>query len=121
MSIGAREDPLREHAHRQVAKLNYTGLQIKDISAEYFFPGPIWTGDNMANWEHLKASLPMVLTLNLVGLPFSGGELVLSISYKLFGDKQEESKCGAYCHQLLVSITLQSENFSPQWDRPFPN
>ena len=36
-------------------------------------PGPIWTGDNIANWDHLKASLPMVLTLNLVGLPFSGG------------------------------------------------
>ena len=112
---------LREYAHRQVARLNYRGLQIKDISAQYFFPGPIWTGDNMANWEHLKASLPMVLTLNLVGLPFSGGELVLTISYKLFSDKQEESKCGAYCHQLLVSITLQSENFSPQWDRPFLN
>ena len=62
---------LRELASRQ--------LQIKDISVEYLVSGPIWTGDNIANWEHLKASLPMVLTLNLVGLPFSGGELVLSI------------------------------------------
>ncbi len=41
------------------------------------FPGPIWTGDNTADWGHLKASLPMILTLNLVGLPFSGGEVVL--------------------------------------------
>ncbi|CAH3179912.1 unnamed protein product, partial [Porites evermanni] len=37
--------------------------------------GPIWTGDNIANWDHLKASLPMVLTLNLVGLPFSGADV----------------------------------------------
>lgn len=37
--------------------------------------GPIWTGDNMADWSHLKASLPMILTLNLVGLPFSGADV----------------------------------------------
>ncbi|KAJ7374235.1 hypothetical protein OS493_007312 [Desmophyllum pertusum] len=37
--------------------------------------GPIWTGDNTAEWGHLKASLPMILTLNLVGLPFSGADI----------------------------------------------
>ncbi|RMX38788.1 hypothetical protein pdam_00017684 [Pocillopora damicornis] len=37
--------------------------------------GPIWTGDNTADWGHLKASLPMILTLNLVGLPFSGADV----------------------------------------------
>ncbi|XP_074630015.1 neutral alpha-glucosidase AB-like isoform X2 [Acropora palmata] len=37
--------------------------------------GPIWTGDNMASWDHLKASLPMILSLNLVGLPFSGADV----------------------------------------------
>ena len=46
------------------------------VSANWF-PGPIWTGDNTADWGHLKASLPMILTLNLVGLPFSGGEAIL--------------------------------------------
>ena len=36
-------------------------------------PGPIWTGDNMAEWSHLKASLPMILSLAVSGLPFVGG------------------------------------------------
>ncbi|GMH33907.1 hypothetical protein BSKO_01741 [Bryopsis sp. KO-2023] len=37
--------------------------------------GPIWTGDNAANWEHLKISLPMVVTLGLSGLPFVGADV----------------------------------------------
>ncbi len=37
--------------------------------------GPIWTGDNAADWEHLKVSVPMVLTLGLTGLPFSGADI----------------------------------------------
>ena len=37
--------------------------------------GPIWTGDNLADWGHLKASLPMLLSLNVAGLPFSGGRV----------------------------------------------
>jgi len=32
--------------------------------------GPIWTGDNAAQWSHMAVSVPMVLTLNLAGLPF---------------------------------------------------
>ena len=34
--------------------------------------GAVWTGDNSAGWDHLKASVPMVLTLGLTGLTFSG-------------------------------------------------
>ena len=34
--------------------------------------GPIWTGDNAATWEHLRISVPMLLSLGLAGLPFSG-------------------------------------------------
>jgi len=37
--------------------------------------GPIWTGDNAADWEHLRVSVPMVLTLGLTGLPFSGADI----------------------------------------------
>ena len=37
--------------------------------------GPIWTGDNAANWDHLRVSLPMVLSINLAGLPFSGADV----------------------------------------------
>jgi mannosyl-oligosaccharide alpha-1,3-glucosidase len=35
--------------------------------------GAVWTGDNSADWDHLKSSIPMVLILGLTGLPFSGG------------------------------------------------
>lgn len=34
--------------------------------------GAIWTGDNTAEWEHLRVSIPMILTLGLTGITFSG-------------------------------------------------
>ena len=37
--------------------------------------GPIWTGDNTADWNHLAVSLPMVLTLGVSGLTFSGADV----------------------------------------------
>lgn len=37
--------------------------------------GPIWTGDNAAQWSHLSVSVPMLLTLNMAGLPFSGADV----------------------------------------------
>lgn len=35
--------------------------------------GAVWTGDNKAEWSHLKASIPMLLSMNIAGLPFVGG------------------------------------------------
>ncbi|KAG0240435.1 hypothetical protein BGW41_006956 [Actinomortierella wolfii] len=37
--------------------------------------GAIWTGDNFATWEHLGAASPMLLTIGLSGLPFSGADV----------------------------------------------
>eukprot|EP00053_Salpingoeca_punica_P010114 m.90988 g.90988 ORF g.90988 m.90988 type:complete len:901 (-) comp15287_c0_seq1:264-2966(-) len=37
--------------------------------------GAIWTGDNTANWAHLEASLPMLLSINAAGLPFAGADI----------------------------------------------
>lgn len=34
--------------------------------------GAIWTGDNTAEWQHLRVSIPMILTLGLTGITFSG-------------------------------------------------
>lgn len=34
--------------------------------------GAVWTGDNMADWDHLRVSVPMILTLGLTGMSFSG-------------------------------------------------
>lgn len=35
--------------------------------------GPVWTGDNFARWDHMVASIPMILSLSVSGIPFSGG------------------------------------------------
>lgn len=37
--------------------------------------GAVWTGDNMGEWSHLKVSNPMLLTLNLAGITFSGADV----------------------------------------------
>ena len=34
-----------------------------------------WTGDNMAKWDHLRATIPMVLSLSSVGIIFSGADV----------------------------------------------
>ena len=36
--------------------------------------GAVWTGDNTAAWDHLKISIPMILSINVAGLPFAGGK-----------------------------------------------
>lgn len=35
--------------------------------------GAIWTGDNLASWEHLAIAVPMLLSLAVAGIPFTGG------------------------------------------------
>jgi alpha 1,3-glucosidase len=37
--------------------------------------GAIWTGDNAADWEHLKQTIPMLLTISISGLPFAGADV----------------------------------------------
>ncbi|WPT16627.1 Putative glucan 1,3-alpha-glucosidase [Picochlorum sp. SENEW3] len=37
--------------------------------------GPIWTGDNGADWDHLAVSIPMVVSIGLAGLPFNGADV----------------------------------------------
>jgi len=37
--------------------------------------GAIWTGDNTADWNHLKYSIPMLLSIGITGLPFSGADV----------------------------------------------
>ncbi|KAJ8962386.1 hypothetical protein NQ318_018370 [Aromia moschata] len=34
-----------------------------------------WTGDNVASWEHLKISVPMILTEALAGISFVGADV----------------------------------------------
>jgi alpha-glucosidase len=35
----------------------------------------VWTGDNVASWDHLRLSLPMLLNLGLSGVPFVGADI----------------------------------------------
>ncbi|CDW51930.1 Glyco hydro 31 and Gal mutarotas 2 domain contain ing protein [Trichuris trichiura] len=35
----------------------------------------VWTGDNTAEWSHMKISTPMVLTLSITGMPFVGADV----------------------------------------------
>lgn len=35
----------------------------------------MWTGDNLAEWSHLFASIPMVLAQNIAGYPFAGADV----------------------------------------------
>ncbi|KAJ2378976.1 glucosidase II [Coemansia sp. RSA 2607] len=37
--------------------------------------GAIWTGDNTAEWSHLQASIPMVLSNNIAGMHFIGADV----------------------------------------------
>ncbi|MGH0187388.1 UNVERIFIED_CONTAM: hypothetical protein FKN15_024775 [Acipenser sinensis] len=38
-------------------------------------PGAVWTGDNAAEWDHLRISIPMCLSLGLAGISFAGADV----------------------------------------------
>lgn len=37
--------------------------------------GAVWTGDNIADWNHLKITVPMMLSLSVTGMSFSGADV----------------------------------------------
>ena len=47
--------------------------------------GAIWTGDNKAEWSHLRVASPMLLSLGIAGLPFVGADVG-----GFFGDPDSE-------------------------------
>uniref|UniRef100_A0A3Q1EHJ7 Glucosidase, alpha; neutral C n=1 Tax=Acanthochromis polyacanthus TaxID=80966 RepID=A0A3Q1EHJ7_9TELE len=56
------------------------GSQRPFVLSRSFFAGSqrfgaIWTGDNVASWEHLKISVPMLLSLSLAGIAFCGADV----------------------------------------------
>jgi alpha 1,3-glucosidase len=85
--------------HRDVHNINgmtlinatYEGLLARDkeeakhnvrpfILTRSFFSGSqrlgaMWTGDNQAEWSHLEASIPMVLSMGISGFPFAGADV----------------------------------------------
>jgi alpha 1,3-glucosidase len=85
--------------HRDVHNLNgmtlinatYEGLLARDsaeqkhnvrpfVLTRSFFSGSqrlgaMWTGDNLAEWSHLAASIPMTLSMGISGFPFAGADV----------------------------------------------
>ena len=49
-----------------ITRAAYTGVQRYSS---------VWTGDNGSTWDHLRLSLPMVLSLGLTGEPFAGSDI----------------------------------------------
>ncbi|CAB1449622.1 unnamed protein product [Pleuronectes platessa] len=41
-----------------------------DQVAFYSVNSAVWTGDNVATWEYLKISIPMLLSLSVTGVGF---------------------------------------------------
>ncbi|XP_015278196.1 PREDICTED: neutral alpha-glucosidase AB isoform X1 [Gekko japonicus] len=56
------------------------GVERPFVLSRAFFAGSqrygaVWTGDNAAEWDHLKISIPMCLSLSLVGISFCGADV----------------------------------------------
>jgi len=71
-----------------MSKATYQGLLRRDKDqntrphalSRSFFAGSqkwctVWTGDTMSSWEHLKISVPMLLSMSLCGLSFVGSDV----------------------------------------------
>lgn len=67
------------HRQRGLAELGPDGDRPFVLSRAFFAGtqriGAIWTGDNGAEWEHLDVSVPMLLSIGVAGLPFSGADV----------------------------------------------
>ncbi|MGH2523076.1 MAG: TIM-barrel domain-containing protein, partial [Anaerolineales bacterium] len=70
----------------QMARATYDGMLAHDPDSRPFvltraaFSGAqtvtaLWCGDNSPHWEHLAASLPMLMNLGLSGMPFVGVDI----------------------------------------------
>ena len=61
------------------------GLRLRDnkrpfVLTRSFYAGSqrysaVWTGDNAADWSHLAIATPMLLSLNVAGITFSGADV----------------------------------------------
>eukprot|EP00041_Stephanoeca_diplocostata_P014598 m.270785 g.270785 ORF g.270785 m.270785 type:complete len:912 (+) comp19743_c0_seq1:101-2836(+) len=56
------------------------GVERPFVLSRAFFSGSqkygaIWTGDNKGDWSHLEASVPMILSISVAGLPFAGADM----------------------------------------------
>eukprot|EP01063_Lacrimia_lanifica_P014952 TRINITY_DN2156_c0_g1_i1.p1 TRINITY_DN2156_c0_g1~~TRINITY_DN2156_c0_g1_i1.p1 ORF type:complete len:923 (+),score=302.61 TRINITY_DN2156_c0_g1_i1:139-2907(+) len=64
--------------HGQLARTRINSRPF--VLTRSFFAGSqryaaVWTGDNKARWEYLEASVPMLLSLSMGGIPFVGADV----------------------------------------------
>ncbi|KAL9597362.1 MAG: hypothetical protein Q9179_004300 [Wetmoreana sp. 5 TL-2023] len=62
----ARDDPKHQRRPFVLTRSFYAGSQRM---------GAMWTGDNLASWDHLEASIPMLLNQCISGFSFSGADV----------------------------------------------
>ncbi|KAL8711448.1 MAG: hypothetical protein Q9220_004106 [cf. Caloplaca sp. 1 TL-2023] len=62
----ARDDPKHQRRPFVLTRSFFAGSQRQ---------GAMWTGDNLASWSHLEASIPMLLNQNIAGFSFSGADV----------------------------------------------
>ncbi|KAF5400528.1 Neutral alpha-glucosidase AB precursor [Paragonimus heterotremus] len=68
------------HASWEGKLLQSAGQERPFVLSRAFFAGSqrtaaVWTGDNAAEWGHLKVSIPMLLSLSLTGITFCGADV----------------------------------------------
>lgn len=73
--------------------------------------GAVWTGDNTADWDHLKISIPMCLSFGLVGLAFCGGEREFAV-LGLVGGAQDLGMNRELRVQLSWGVPRQLPSFT---------
>ncbi|KAF9127236.1 hypothetical protein BGW39_006025 [Mortierella sp. 14UC] len=93
-------------------------LQRPFVLSRAFFAGSqrygsIWTGDNRASWDHFAVATPMLLTIGLAGLPFSGADVG-----GFFGDPEPELltrwyQAGAFYPFFRAHAHLDSKRREP--------
>ena len=53
----------------------YFPTSLISLHSHFLILGAVWTGDNAAEWDHLKISIPMLLSLSVAGLQFVGADI----------------------------------------------
>jgi alpha-glucosidase len=69
MSEGTREGMLRYHPNERtlvITRATYAGGQRF---------ASVWTGDNSSTWDHLRLSLPELMTMGMSGIAFAGADI----------------------------------------------
>lgn len=99
-------------------KLRSGGLERPFVLSRAFFAGTqrygaIWTGDNAANWDHLKVSVPMLLSMSVTGIIFSGADVG-----GFFGNPEPDLltrwyQLGAYYPFLRAHAHLETKRREP--------